>query len=57
MADEKEVHLTCYDLHGPQRTEATRVDIFNQFERDIFMITSFELLCVPSAKLGFDPVP
>jgi hypothetical protein len=53
--EEREVHLTCYDLHGPQRTEATRVDISNQFEEDTFTITSFELLCVPSKKLGFKP--
>jgi hypothetical protein len=53
--EEPEVHLTCYDLHGPQRTEATKVDIKNQFETDTFTITSFELLCVPSAKLGFQP--
>jgi hypothetical protein len=52
---EPEVHLTCYDLHGPQRTNPTQVGIFNQFERDTFTITSFELLCVPSAKLGFRP--
>jgi hypothetical protein len=51
--EEKDVHLTCYDLHGPQRTEATQVGILNQFEQDTFTITSFELLCVPSAKLGF----
>jgi hypothetical protein len=54
---EREVHLTCYDIHAPQRTEATRVDILNQFERDTFTITSFELLCVPSAKRGFKPAP
>jgi len=52
---EREVHLTCYDLHGPQRTEATRVEIANQFEEDTFTITSFELLCVPSEKTGFEP--
>jgi hypothetical protein len=54
---ERAVHLTCYDLHGPQQTVATRVQISNQFEQDTFTITSFELLCVPSAKLGFEPVP
>jgi hypothetical protein len=54
---EREVHLTCYDLHGPQRAEATRVQISNQFEEDTFTITSFELLCVPSKKLGFEPAP
>jgi hypothetical protein len=53
--EEEEVHLTCYDIKGPQRTEATAVDIHNQFEDDIFTITAFELLCVPSAKLGFVP--
>jgi hypothetical protein len=54
---EREVHLTCYDLHGPQRTEATLVQISNQFEEDTFTITSFQLLCVPSEKLGFEPAP
>jgi hypothetical protein len=53
--EEREVHLTCYDLHGPQQTEATQAGIFNQFERDTFTITAWELLCVPSAKLGFVP--
>lgn len=53
--EEREVHLTCYDLHGPQRTEATQAGIVNQFERDTFTITAWELLCVPSAKLGFTP--
>jgi hypothetical protein len=52
---EPDVHLTCYDIHGPQSTNPTRVDIVNQFEQDTFTITSFELLCVPSAKLGFRP--
>jgi hypothetical protein len=50
---EPEVHLTCYDLHGPQSTNPTKVGIFNQFEADTFTITSYELLCVPSAKLAF----
>ncbi len=54
---ESEVHLTCYDIHGPQRTDATQVLIFNQFEEDTFTITSFELLCVPSAKTGVAPAP
>jgi hypothetical protein len=53
--EEREVHLTCYDIHAPQRTEATSVEIFNQFERDTFTITSFELLCVPSAKGNVRP--
>jgi hypothetical protein len=52
---EREVHLTCYDIHGPQRTDATQVGIFNQFEQDTFTITAAELLCVPSAKLGVRP--
>jgi hypothetical protein len=53
--EEREVHLTCYDIHAPQRTEPTRVEILNQFERDTFTITSFELLCVPSAKENVRP--
>jgi hypothetical protein len=53
--EERAVHLTCYDLHVPQRTEPTLVDIFNQFERDTFTITASQLLCVPSEKLDFRP--
>jgi hypothetical protein len=55
--EEREVHLTCYDIHAPQRTDATRVGIVNQFEQDTFTITASELLCVPSAKLNVRPVP
>jgi hypothetical protein len=29
--------------------------VFNQFERGVFTVTSHQLLCVPSAKLGFAP--
>jgi hypothetical protein len=54
--EERQVHLTCYDIHGPQRTEATEFGITNQLETDTFTVTSFELLCVPSDKLGFEPV-
>src|SRR6266508_4579797 len=53
---ERAVHLTCYDIKGPQRTEATQFGVRNQFETDTFTITSFELLCVPSEKTGFVPV-
>jgi hypothetical protein len=28
----------------------------NQFESDTFTITSFDLLCVPAEKLGFEPI-
>ena len=51
-----DVHLTCYEIFGPQRTEATDVDIENQFETDTFTVTSFELLCVPSAKGEVTPL-
>jgi hypothetical protein len=54
--EEREVHLTCYEIKGPQRTEATAFGIRNQLEEDTFTITAFELLCVPSAKEGFEPV-
>ena len=54
--EEREVHLTCYEIFGPQRTEATTFGVFNQFETDFFTVTSYQLLCVPSAKLGFAPV-
>jgi hypothetical protein len=51
--EEREVHLTCYDIHAPQKTEATKVGILNQFERDTFTITASELLCVPAEKISF----
>src|SRR6266498_2146504 len=54
--EERQVHLTCYDIHGPQRTEATQFGMTNQLETDTFTVTSWELLCVPSEKLGFQPV-
>jgi hypothetical protein len=53
--EERQVHLTCYDLHGPQRTQATQFGMTNQLETDTFTVTSWELLCVPSEKLGFEP--
>jgi hypothetical protein len=52
-----EEHLTCFEIHAPQRTQATEVDIVNQFETDTMTITAFELLCVPSTKFSFAPVP
>jgi hypothetical protein len=54
--EEPEVHLTCYEIFGPQRTEATTFGVLNQFDSDLFTITSYQLLCVPSAKLGFTPI-
>jgi len=54
--EEREVHLTCYEIFGPQRTRATKFSVFNQFETDTFTITAFELLCVPSEKGGFELV-
>jgi hypothetical protein len=54
--EERDVHLTCYDIKGPQRTQATHVLVENQFEQDTFTVTSFELLCVPSEKEGFSPI-
>lgn len=53
---ERQVHLTCYEIFGPQRTTATRFGVFNQFETDTFTVTAFELLCVPSEKGGVEPV-
>ena len=52
---EPAVHLTCYDLHGPQRTQATKAAIENQFETDTFTVTSWQLLCVPAAKNAVNP--
>jgi hypothetical protein len=54
--EEEEVHLTCYEIFGPQKTVAQTFNVFNQFEEDVFTVTSFQLLCVPSAKLGFTPI-
>jgi hypothetical protein len=31
--EEKELHLTCYDIKAPQRTEATSFGVMNQFGR------------------------
>jgi hypothetical protein len=45
-----------YDIKGPQKTQATTIEVNNQFENDVFIITSFNLLCVPTEKLGFEPV-
>jgi hypothetical protein len=53
--EERQVHLTCYDIHGAQRTEATTFGVANQLETDTFTVTAFELLCVPSEKHGFQP--
>jgi hypothetical protein len=54
--EEREVHLTCYEIFGPQQTLAQTFGVLNQFEQDVFTITSFQLLCVPAAKLAFTPV-
>jgi hypothetical protein len=50
---EEELHLTCYEIFGPQATEAQSFGVLNQFEEDTFTVTSYQLLCVPSAKLLF----
>jgi hypothetical protein len=54
--EEEEVHLTCYEIFAPQKTEAQTFGVFNQFEEDTFTITSFQLLCVPAEKIGFTPI-
>jgi hypothetical protein len=53
--EERQVHLTCYNIHGPQRTEPTTFAMRNQLEADTFTVTSWELLCEPSEKQGFVP--
>jgi hypothetical protein len=55
--EERKVHLTCYEIHGPQKTVPTQFGMTNQLETDTFTVTSFELLCVPSEKLEFQPAP
>jgi len=52
---EQDVHLTCYDIKGPQKTKAQTFRVQNQIESDIFTVTSWDILCVPSAKLDFGP--
>src|SRR5919106_2190891 len=52
---EREVHLTCYETFTPQKTRAQTFAVDNQFETDMFTVTSQQLLCVPSAKLGVTP--
>jgi hypothetical protein len=52
--EEEEVHLTCYEIKGPQGTKPAPFDISNQLEKDTFTITAFELLCVPSLKLNVE---
>jgi hypothetical protein len=54
--EEREVHLTCYEIFAPQRTRATMFGVLNQFETDVFTVTAFELLCVPAENHGFAPV-
>jgi hypothetical protein len=48
--EERQVHLTCYEIHGPQKTVPTQFGMTNQLETDTFTVTAYELLCVPSAK-------
>jgi hypothetical protein len=50
------VHLTCYEIFGPQATTAQTFGVFNQFETDVFTVTFYQLLCAPAAKLGFTPI-
>jgi hypothetical protein len=53
---EPAVHLTCYDIFGPQRAKPQSFGVMNQFEQDTFTITTFQLLCVPAEKLAVDSV-
>jgi len=53
--EEPDVHLTCYDIKGPQKTKAQQFRVQNQIESDTFIVTSWDILCVPSAKLGSGP--
>jgi hypothetical protein len=52
---DEELHLTSYDLRGKQKTQAQMHDIENQFETDVYTITSWQLLCVPAEKIGWEP--
>jgi hypothetical protein len=55
--EEEELHLTCYEIKGPQRTRATTFPVENQFETDNFTVTAWELLCAPTEKLSETPIP
>jgi hypothetical protein len=55
--EERQVHLTCYEIHGPQKTVPTTFGMSNQLEEDTFTVTSYELLCVPSEKTEVSPAP
>jgi hypothetical protein len=54
---EPEVHLTCYEIFGPQRAAPQTFGINNQIESDDFTVTAFQLLCVPSEKGTVTPLP
>jgi hypothetical protein len=55
--EEGQVHLTCYEIFGPQKSIAQIFRVFNEFETDDFTVTSHQLLCVPFAKLGYPLEP
>src|SRR5262249_7872528 len=40
--------LTCYDIKGPQKTEAQSFGLVNQFESDTYTVTSWNEVCVPT---------
>lgn len=54
--EERDVHLTCYEIKGPNRAKPTTFGVVNQLEEDTFAVTAFELLCVPSEKRSFSAV-
>jgi hypothetical protein len=47
---DEDVHLACYEIHGPQRAKPFEFGVEDQFEADRFQITSYELLCAPAEK-------
>jgi hypothetical protein len=51
--EDRETHLTCYEVKGPNRAKPFTFGIQNQLETDTFQITSYELVCAPTEKLGF----
>ena len=48
-------HLVCYNLRLKQSTNSRDVNILNQFETDIFTLTTTQLLCAPSTKTLVSP--
>jgi hypothetical protein len=49
-------HLACYYIQGAVAPNVRAVDILNQFRRNRLYPTTPTMLCVPTEKLGFEPI-